>query len=43
MTLDVKNSNSSNETPNVMAVGVEKYGLNDIYGPHLYDTVSIFK
>jgi hypothetical protein len=27
MTLDVKKSNSSNETPNVMTVGVEKYGL----------------
>jgi hypothetical protein len=26
-TLDVKKSNSSNETPNVMTVGVEKYGL----------------
>jgi hypothetical protein len=29
MTLDVKKSNSSNETPNVMTVGVEKYGLKD--------------
>jgi hypothetical protein len=28
MALDVKKSNSSNETPNVMTVGVEKYGLN---------------
>jgi hypothetical protein len=28
LTLDVKKSNSSNETPNVMTVGVEKYGLN---------------
>jgi hypothetical protein len=28
MTLDVKKSNSSNETPNVMTVGVENYGLN---------------
>jgi hypothetical protein len=27
MTLDVKKSNSSNETPNVMTVGVENYGL----------------
>jgi hypothetical protein len=27
-TLDVKKSNSSNETPNVMTVGVEKYGLS---------------
>jgi hypothetical protein len=27
MTLDVKKSNSSNETVNVMTVGVEKYGL----------------
>jgi hypothetical protein len=27
MTLDVKKSNSSNETPNVITVGVEKYGL----------------
>jgi hypothetical protein len=27
MTLYVKKSNSSNETPNVMTVGVEKYGL----------------
>jgi hypothetical protein len=27
MTLDVKKRNSSNETPNVMTVGVEKYGL----------------
>jgi aspartyl aminopeptidase len=26
MTLDVKKSNSSNETPNVMTVGIEKYG-----------------
>jgi hypothetical protein len=25
--LDVKKSNSSNETPNVMTVGVENYGL----------------
>jgi hypothetical protein len=30
MTLDVKKSNSSNETPNVMTVGVEKYGLKVI-------------
>jgi hypothetical protein len=29
MTLDVKKSNSSNETPNKMTVGVEKYGLKD--------------
>jgi hypothetical protein len=29
MTLDVKKSNSSNETPNVMTVGVEKYGLRN--------------
>jgi hypothetical protein len=28
MTLDVKKRNSSNETPNVMTVGVEKYGLS---------------
>jgi hypothetical protein len=28
MALDVKKSNSSNETPNVMTVGVEKYGLS---------------
>jgi hypothetical protein len=28
LTLDVKKSNSSNETPNVMTVGVEKYGLS---------------
>jgi hypothetical protein len=27
LTLDVKKSNSSNETPNMMTVGVEKYGL----------------
>jgi hypothetical protein len=27
MTLDANKSNSSNETPNVMTVGVEKYGL----------------
>jgi hypothetical protein len=27
MTLDVKKSNSSNETPIVMTVGVENYGL----------------
>jgi hypothetical protein len=27
MTLDVKKSNSLNETPNVMTVDVEKYGL----------------
>jgi hypothetical protein len=26
LTLDVKKSNSSNETPNVMTVGVENYG-----------------
>jgi hypothetical protein len=25
--IDVKKSNSSNETPNVMTVGVENYGL----------------
>jgi hypothetical protein len=30
LTLDVKKSNSSNETPNVMSVGVEKYGLGPI-------------
>jgi hypothetical protein len=30
LTLDVKKSNSSNETPTVMTVGVEKYGLQDI-------------
>jgi hypothetical protein len=29
LTLDVKKSNSSNETPNVMTVGVENYGLSD--------------
>jgi hypothetical protein len=29
LTLDVKKSNSSNETPNVMTVGVEKYGLTE--------------
>jgi hypothetical protein len=29
MTLDVKKSHSSNETPNMMTVGVEKYGLNE--------------
>jgi hypothetical protein len=29
LTLDVKKSNSSNENPNVMTVGVEKYGLTD--------------
>jgi hypothetical protein len=28
LTLDVKKSNSSNETPNVMTVGVENYGLS---------------
>jgi hypothetical protein len=28
LTLDVKKSNSSNDTPNVMTVGVENYGLN---------------
>jgi hypothetical protein len=27
LTLDVKKSNSSNETPNVITVGVENYGL----------------
>jgi hypothetical protein len=27
LTLDVKKSNGSNETPNVMTVGVENYGL----------------
>jgi hypothetical protein len=31
LTLDVKKSNSSNETPNVMAVGAEKYGLNPVF------------
>jgi hypothetical protein len=30
MTLDVKKSNSSNVTPNVMTVGVENYGLNEL-------------
>jgi hypothetical protein len=31
LTLDVKKSNSSNETPNVMTVGVEKYyGLRGV-------------
>jgi hypothetical protein len=30
LTLDVKKSNSSNETPNVMTVGVEKYGLGSV-------------
>jgi hypothetical protein len=29
LTLDVKKSNSSNETPNVMTVGVENYGLRN--------------
>jgi hypothetical protein len=28
LTLDVKKSNSSNETTNVMTVGVEKYSLS---------------
>jgi hypothetical protein len=28
LTLDVKKSNSSNETPNVITVGVEKYSLS---------------
>jgi hypothetical protein len=28
LTLDVKKSNSSNETPNVITVGVENYGLS---------------
>jgi hypothetical protein len=32
LTLDVKKSNSSNETPNVMTVGVENYGLR-LQGP----------
>jgi hypothetical protein len=32
MTLDVKKSNSSNETPNVITVGVEKYGQKKIRG-----------
>jgi hypothetical protein len=36
MTLDVKKSNSSNETTNVMTVGVEKYGLN------LYNIIIIW-
>jgi hypothetical protein len=31
LTLDVKKSNSSNETPNVMTVGVEKYGLSHFF------------
>jgi hypothetical protein len=31
LTLDVKKSNSSNETPNVMTVGVEKYGLTVLF------------
>jgi hypothetical protein len=30
LTLDVKKSNSSNETPNVITVGVEKYGLRKL-------------
>jgi hypothetical protein len=30
LTLDVKKSNSSNETPNVMTVGVENYGLKPV-------------
>jgi hypothetical protein len=30
LTLDVKKSNSSNETPNVMTVGVENYGQSAI-------------
>jgi hypothetical protein len=32
MKLDVKKSNSSNGTPNVITVGVEKYGLSPIRG-----------
>jgi hypothetical protein len=31
--LDVKKSNSSNETPNVMTIGVEKYGLSFTWTP----------
>jgi hypothetical protein len=46
LTLYVKKSNSSNETPNVMTVGVENYGLipsssarnSDVY---LYIAISI--
>jgi hypothetical protein len=33
LTLDVKKSNSSNETPNVMTVGVEKYDPRVEHGP----------
>jgi hypothetical protein len=40
MTLDVKKSNSSNETPNVMTAGVEKYGLRNIFA--IIDSLTIF-
>jgi hypothetical protein len=40
LTLDVKKSNSSNETPNVMTVGVENYGLRAIAAT--YHAVRLF-
>jgi hypothetical protein len=40
MTLDVKQSNSSNETPNVMTVGVEKYGLRPYFSTPTVDSFS---
>jgi hypothetical protein len=41
MTLDVKKSNSSNVTPNVMTVGVEKYGLRVVLNVKKIAKVSI--
>jgi hypothetical protein len=42
LTLDVKKSNSSNETPNVMTVGVEKYGLNVSVFVNPYKTLLVY-
>jgi hypothetical protein len=38
--LDVKKSNSSNETPNVMTVGVENYGLIGLNQPPHPDSAT---
>jgi hypothetical protein len=43
LTLDVKKSNSSNETPNVMTVGVENYGLSDKNERILCTALNLFK
>jgi hypothetical protein len=43
LTLDVKKSNSSNETPNVMTVGVETYGKSSDgdFGKYFHLPVSV--